>query len=307
MNMIIEDIKEKHGVCTNEITARMITGTKKSTIWFCWNGNSCPVPGDVFLCAVLERAMNRGGKLIFNGSVSSRLANLLPQIQDALLKNDNSLRPVDIVIKTVLDIAPQNKRNETLIHGSIFNRDIDTLYTLLKRQDTVNNLLVFHGDYLGSYLKKYQHRRHIKYQTSVLNKDFWEAATNVNGLYKSNNGGVNLDNPLLVAAFSLIYSHKFSLLYIPSSNNSGLRRNRCVYDLINAFLKKTGPVLVPHGSDVTEYDKINAIASNDLFTEALRICWENPTRSYNCGRCPNCTRKDDPIKTVARWGFKATQ
>lgn len=307
MNMKIEDIKEQHGAGRTEITARMITGTKRSSIWFCWNDNSCPVPGDVFLCAVLQRAMNSGGKLFFNGSVSSRLAKLLPQIQEALLKNDNSLRPVDIVIKTVLDIAPENKRNETLIHGSIFNRDIDTLYTLLKRQDTVNNLLVFHGDYLGSYLKKYQHRHHIKYQTSVLNKHFLEAATNVNGLYKSKNGEVNLDNPLLVAAISLIYSHKFSILYIPLSNNSELRRNDCVYDLINAFLKETGPALVPHGSDVTEYDKINAIASNNLFTEALRICWENPTRSYNCGRCPNCTRKDDPIKTVAKWGLKATQ
>ena len=103
------------------------------------------------------------------------------------------------------------------------------------------------------------------------------------------------------------YSHKFSILYIPSSNNPALKRNHCVYDLINAFLKETGQALFHHGSYVTEYDKVNAIASNDLFTEALRICWENPTRSYNCGRCPNCTRKDDPIKTVARCDFKTTQ
>ena len=132
MNMIIEDIKEKHGVCTNEITARMITGTKKSIIWFCWNGNSCLVPGDVFLCALLERAMNRGGKLIFNGSVSSRLANLLPQIQEALLKNDNSLRPVDIVIKNVLDIAPQNKRNETIHIGRRKNWHLSFLFIFVQ-------------------------------------------------------------------------------------------------------------------------------------------------------------------------------
>jgi hypothetical protein len=307
MNIIIEDIKEKHGDCRNEITAQMITGPKRSSIWFCWNGNSCPVPGDVFLCTVLQRAMNSGDKLIINGSVSSRLVKLLPQIQEALLKDDNSLRPVDVVIKTVLDIVPRNKRNEKLIHGSFFNRDIDTLYTLLKRQDTVDNLLVVHGDYFGSYLKKYQYRSHIKYQTSILKKQFFEVATNANSLHKSKNGAVNLDNPLLVAAISLIYSHKFSRLYIPSSNNVEKKWSDRVYGLINAFLEKTGPALVPHGSDVTEDDKINAIAANNLFTEALRICWENPTRSYNCGRCPSCTRKDDPIKTVAKWGFNAAK
>ena len=80
-----------------------------------------------------------------------------------------------------------------------------------------------------------------------------------------------------------------------------------MYDLINTLLKETGPILIPHGLDVDEDKKINALAASDRFTEALRICWENPTRSYNCGRCPNCTRMGDPINTVAKWGFKATQ
>jgi hypothetical protein len=307
MDMIIDNIKEKHGAGRNEISARMTIGAKRSSIWFSWREFSCPVPGDVFLCAVLQRVMNSGDKLILNGSVSSRLAKLLPQIQEALVKDDNSLRPVDVVIKTVLDVVPRNRRKEILIDGSFFNRDIDTLYTLLKRQNKVDNLLVVHGDYFGSYLKMYQHRNHIKYQTSILKKQFLEVATNTNDLYKSKNGAVDLDNPLLVAAISLIYSHKFSRLYIPSSNHVEMKWSDRVYGLINAFLEKTGPALVPHGSDVTEDDKINAIAASDLFTEALRICWENPTRSYNCGRCPSCTRKDDPIKTVAKWGSKATQ
>ena len=99
MDIIIDNIKEKHGAGRNEISAQMTTGAKTSSIWFSWKKISCPVPGDVFLCAVLQRAMKSGDKLIFNGSVSSRLVKLLPQIQEALVKDDNSLQPVEVVIK----------------------------------------------------------------------------------------------------------------------------------------------------------------------------------------------------------------
>ena len=81
MDMIIDNIKEKHGAGRNEISARITIGAKISSIWFSWREFSCPVPGDVFLSAILQRVMNSGDKLILNGSVSSRLTKLLPQIQ----------------------------------------------------------------------------------------------------------------------------------------------------------------------------------------------------------------------------------
>lgn len=307
MEMVIDNIKEEYDGFGNKITAQVTTDLKKCSLWFSWTGDTRPVAGDIFLFAVLKHAMNTGGSLIFCGSVSKKLTELIPKIQKVLMEHDNKLKPVDIVIEKISNRQPPKKHNGQFTPASFFNRDIDTLYTLSKKHREVDHLIVAHGDYFGSYSKMNDHRNHIKYQTSILKKKFTEIKTNANELYHNKTGTVDLDNPLLTAAISLIYSQRFSHLYIPSSHNPGSKTNNRMYQLINTFLKENGTTLIPHGSSINEENKIDTIASSDLYTEALRICWENPTRNFNCGRCTNCIRTHDPIKTVRKWRVKESE
>ncbi|MCP4751737.1 MAG: hypothetical protein GY866_12645 [Proteobacteria bacterium] len=303
-DMIVDEIEEKSGFFGKEITARVANGRRQTPVWFRWTGESCPVPGDVFLCAVLQPAMRNGGKLVFKGSVSRGLAELLPRIQEAFVEEGDSLRPVEVDIETVSKADRPKSRDTASVQGSLFNRDINAFYTLLKKQEKVQNLLVVHGHHSGSYMQRFRSRALIKYHASVLKKTVVEVETNSNVLYGNSEGTINPDYPMLLAAVGLIHSGTFSRLYLPAHNGFESGKTDRLTEVINTLLKENGTTLIHHGSDVDEAEKIDTIASNDLFIEALRMCWENPTRNYNCGRCRRCTRNDEPQQIVKRLGIE---
>ena len=43
-------------------------------------------------------------------------------------------------------------------------------------------------------------------------------------------------------------------------------------------------------SDISLQEKQAAIATDSNLLNALRVCWEVSSRTYNCGRCKRCTR-----------------
>ncbi len=53
------------------------------------------------------------------------------------------------------------------------------------------------------------------------------------------------------------------------------------------------------GADRDRMNKIDAISEDKTLLDVIRVCWENPARSYNCGRCSTCTRTLSAYQSLA--------
>jgi hypothetical protein len=56
--------------------------------------------------------------------------------------------------------------------------------------------------------------------------------------------------------------------------------------------------IIHDGAGATRIEKVAAISGWDVARRFLRVCWEGPPGSYNCGRCEKCTRTQAALRAT---------
>jgi hypothetical protein len=292
--MIIENIEERTDGLHAEVRGWLKTNTETTRIWFRWRGSMSPVPGDAFLLLALRFAMRHDHKLVLKGTVSESLMSHLEAIQRFLMSSDRKLSQVDVEVEEVKPLRPVETEPKTsgsdLKSGVMVTGGLDTFYLLQEHLAEIDHLVYIRGFEDRSEARPFRFHtfKSVKRSASELNINLVEVETNLKDFFERN---AESDHSLGITAVGSLLSDLIHKLYIPHNHSNAILfstkwQNPGLGDLVGNDRFR----IIQTGSDVTKEEKAEAVLSNDRVMETLRVCWENPNRAYNCGRCQRCSR-----------------
>jgi hypothetical protein len=292
--MIVEKIEERSDGLRAEVRGWIKTDTETTRIWFRWRGGKCATPGDAFLLLALRFAMRRNHKLVLRGAVSEHLIRHLDDIQRILTSSDRKLSRVDVEVEEIKPSKPISRHVKRsggdLNSGVMVTGGLDTFYILHEHLAEINHLVYIRGFENRSEARPFRFHtfKSVKRSASELNINLVEVETNLKDFFERYGES---DHSLGIAAVGSLLSDLLHILYIPHSHANAILfstkgQNPGLGDLVgnNRFR------IIKTAMDVTKEEKVDAVLSNETVMETLRVCWENPDRAYNCGRCQRCSR-----------------
>lgn len=292
--MIVEKIEERSDGLRAEVSGWLKTNTETTRIWFRWRGGMSATPGDAFLLLALRFAMRHSHKLVLKGTASEHLIRHLDAIQRFLQSSDRKLSKVDVEVAEVKPSKPIERRLKRsggdLKSGVMVTGGLDTFYILQARLAEINHLVYIRGFENRSDVRPFRFHtfKSVKRSASELNINLVEVDTNLKDFFERNGES---DHSLGIAAVGSLLSDLLHILYIPYNNATAILfstkgQNPELGDLVGNDRFR----IIQTGIDVSKEQKVDAVVSNETVMETLRVCWENPNRAYNCGRCQRCSR-----------------
>ena len=97
--MVIDEIESRHNRGREMLSARIRTDQGYSRLWVRWNGTGCPLPGDAFLLAAIQPAMQMRRHLTIRHAVSASLLDDIPTLQQHLQKVNPGLPTINIAVE----------------------------------------------------------------------------------------------------------------------------------------------------------------------------------------------------------------
>ena len=292
--MIVEKIEERSDGLRAEVRGWLKTNTEATRIWFRWRGIISAATGDAFLLLALRFAMRHGHKLVLKGTASEHLINNLDDIQKLLRSLDRNLSLVDVEAE---DVKPSETVEERFIQGVrnlktgvMVTGGLDTFYILQAHLSEIDNFVYIRGFENRSNPIPFQFHtfKSVKRSASELNINLVEVETNLKDFYERNG---ERDHSLGIAAVGALLSSQLHKLYIPYNHANAILFSRKGQDPeLSDLVKNNHFRIIQTGIEVTKEEKVEAVVSNETVMETLRVCWENPNRAYNCGRCKRCSR-----------------
>ena len=292
--MIIEKIEERSDGLRAEVSGWLKTNTEVTRIWFRWRGIISAATGDAFLLLALRFAMRRGHKLVLKGTASEHLINNLDDIQKLMRSLDRNLSMVDVEVE---DVKPSETVEERFIQGVrnsktgvMVTGGLDTFYILQAHLSEIDNFVYIRGFENRSNQIPFQFHtfKSVKRSASELNINLVDVETNLKDFYERNG---EKDHSLGIAAVGALLSSQLHKLYIPYNHANAILFSRKGQDPeLSDLVKNNYFRIIQTGIQVTKEEKVEAVVSNETVMETLRVCWENPNRAYNCGRCKRCSR-----------------
>jgi hypothetical protein len=301
----IDDLKSVRRLGQEELSARVRMDDHESRLWFRWNGATCPLPGDAFLLAAIQPAMRRGYDLHIDHVISEDLLDTLFEIQQHFQQLDPDLTMVDVHVSQA-EQAPADLPAHQLVDsadrqiatGVLFDGSVDAFYTFHKNQHEIHTV-IYLSDYEGDREIKQKRNSAIKtakHRARDLGMPFVHVQSNLRHFLKTFNRDQELDQVLVIAVIDTLLSGHVGKLLVPDSDTGKQTvtehpARKELPLLFESYLPTSRIHLDQDGADVEYHDKLDTLKNNHTILEALRVCWENPDRSYNCGRCKKCTRR----------------
>jgi hypothetical protein len=82
----------------------------------------------------------------------------------------------------------------------------------------------------------------------------------------------------------------FGRVYVPATYTYADLFPWGSHPLLDPLWRTEGTEIIHDSAEVSRFDKLAALAHDEVAQEHLRVCWENRDGAYNCGRCEKCTR-----------------
>ena len=293
----IDKIEQKIDKRRNEIRAEILIDGTESSLFFQWRGAMCPNPADVFLMSVLGLAMTRGHDLRVEGIVSSGAALMLDYLQDRLVQWNQDIGRI-VVEAGSTEVSNTGEEKTGNLAGSIFRGDINSYFTLAETLSETQALVYIpYTDGLkNDHHDQVNQLQLIKYIVSELDKELIRIDTNLEDFYEG-------EPPDIFHFFSglsvgWLLSGLLSRLYIPSSMSGDDLNAGEAKSIFEDWPQSDSIDLKHHGTGMVRNEKIEIILSNPYVLDTIRVCWENPGRAYNCGRCAACRRTKRPPDVI---------
>src|SRR3989338_4189315 len=190
------------------VRAPITIGGVSHEIWYRLSEGLAVSPAESFLAAALIPAMKVGGSLHVTESISPKLRDALPTIQDILHCWDRAFQ------KIAIELTPRciNGANPPKWVGCFFSGGVDSTYTVLKHRGEINALVFVHGFDLS--LANTQLRRRVSHSLQLaareLGKAFIEVETNLRELADDYAHWGNVYHGAALASIALLLAPQFS-------------------------------------------------------------------------------------------------
>ena len=301
--MVVDEMETRTERGHHTVSAWIRTENHKDRLFFRWYGEICDLPGDAFLLAAIRPAMALGCNLIVRHVVSEHLAIDIPNIQDKLRNCSGGLSLIDIEFeKSAKSLSNRHSPEDAGINikepvgdqrktGLFFTGDLDSFFALHRHREDIDTFVCVPNFDTGDQAEHIQSKTvtSARYPARELKKEFLILDTNLKHFFSPFGMARGFDFNRAFAVLGTILSGHLTKLYIPQSH---LRESSSPEQYI-AFCPSNGAhrMSFSHdGADLLRGDKIAAMAGDRTLLDVIRTCWENPGRSYNCGRCSTCTR-----------------
>jgi hypothetical protein len=239
--------------------------------------------GDSLLSFCLPIAMAAGTRLVIEDEVDERLMRSQARIQEIL-----SFWQPSKLSRVSVD-APIVTRQPRPNISSFFSGGVDSTYTALQHRSELTQLVFVHGfdTRADQAVLRAEISQRLGRAADSLGISLVEISTTVRDLSDRFNRWV-------------LY-HGSALAGIAHMLDTGVCLFPAAYTYADSFqggshplldpLWSSGAVHVEHdGGNVSRVEKITAIVRDDRALGWLRVCYENPDQTYNCGSCEKCVR-----------------
>ena len=234
---------------------------------------------------LLPLMVNGGGKCEIGGAVSERFLTSIEQIQDIYYAwEPNSQR-----VAFTDDLSVVKKQPGKMRTGEFFSAGVDSFYTLLQRKDEITDLIFVHGFDISidqhSLYKKASDA--IAYIAEELGKNVIEIETNVRSLLDPYISWEMSHGAALVSVGYLLSSH-FSKIYIASTYTHANLHPWGSHPFLDPLWSTESLEFIHDRCEASRTEKTAFLAQHDIALRTLRVCWQYPHETYNCGKCRKC-------------------
>lgn len=275
---------------SHSVEVEYLLSNQRYKIFFRSNGDAL-LSGNCesFLAGGILPCMKVGGdQLIAEGEVSQRLISALSTIQDIYCIWDSSLHRTEI---TNIIPVPRPSSTENRV-GTFFSGGVDSFYTFLKHQDEITDLIFVHG--LDIRLNDISLREKVSKKicevASSFGKNIIEIETNIRGFFDLYVDWGLLGHGAALAAIGHLLCSTFHRIFIPATHTYAELFPWGSHPVLDPLWSSESLQFTHDGCEATRVEKVSLIAKYDIALQTLRVCWENPNSSYNCGRCEKCLR-----------------
>ncbi len=246
-----------------------------------------------FAAALLLPSMKLGEDLIIKESVSEQLLKGMHAVMEEVQNWNLGLRPVEIKAEAVVADTHEPRRT-----ASFFSGGVDSFYTYLKHKedpveaDRVDSFILVDGFDIDLRNKPLWNRtlKKIRAIAAAENVELSVVKTNIYGLvqpilsWEYSHGGC-------LAAVGLFLRRAFRRIYVPSTLSAEEQMPWGSSLALDGHWSTESTTFVHDGTEATRINKvISQIAQSPLALEHLRVCYENESGAYNCGKCDKCLR-----------------
>jgi hypothetical protein len=269
------------------VSASIEVGEKSYEVWAKMSQGPLSTNGDAFLVASLMPSMKLGADLQCSGSISPRLLENIPRIQEYLHSVNPEFKLNSIDAKAGLEEVANPKRGV----GCFFSGGIDAFYTLLKHQEEITHLIFVHGfDIRLNNLELHEKALGaVRAISGEFGKPLIEVATNIREFS---------DRCILWDPYHAVPIAFLAHLLSPLLRKAYLAGGMTYDDLkpfgTNPFLfslwSSDSMNLVGDGYEASRIDKAARVAQSSIAMKTLRVCWKNVQGVYNCCHCEKCLR-----------------
>jgi len=245
-------------------------------------------PGaDAFLAATLLPAMQEGDRLDIAGWVSPQLLAAASTIQDIYRAwNPHWQR---IPIHAQRGEAGQSSPGRG--SACFFTGGVDSFYTLLRHRDEITTLIFVHGfDVpLANRALRENVATTIRRVAAAFQKRLVEVEANLRD-FADHYVSWDYYHGAALASVALLLSPQFSRVYDASTRSYATLIPMGSHPLLDPLWSTEHTEIVHDGCEASRLEKVATVARCDLVLNTLRVCWENPAGTRNCGRCEKCLR-----------------
>lgn len=247
---------------------------------------SGPAP---FLAVALLPAMRLGAPVRVVDPLSPLLLENLDEFQTILTTWHGSLQRVPIVATPAA--APADATRPAGV-GAFFSGGVDSFYTALKRQGALSAIIFVHGFDIGldeARLRGLASDAN-RQAAAELGKPLVEVETNLRSVIDEFVDWNNHSHGTGLAAVALALAPQFGQVYISSTAPYQRLNLHGSHPLTDPLWSTESLRIVHEGCEVSRWQKLDRIVDNKMVQRYLRICFEHPNQSYNCGLCEHCQR-----------------
>jgi hypothetical protein len=245
-----------------------------------------PANNDWTLPAALPLAMALGCEVQFEPSISPLLLQSVLTIQNIFTAfTSNRWKRVDVAAQPGPASA---QRNQNV--GLFFSGGVDSLYSLIKNQDSITHLVLVHGfdirlhqTELFSLTEKAAQR-----VAAHFGKELIVVRTNLRD-FSNPHADWGMYHGAALAMVGLALSPVLGKCIIASTNTYNDLPSRGSHPLLDPLWSSEAMSFVHDGLEANRIQKLALIAGNEAAMSVLRVCWSSE-REYNCGRCEKCLR-----------------
>lgn len=188
--------------------------------------------------------------------------------------------------------------------GCFFSGGVDSFYSALHHRDRITHLIFVHGFdvRLAQVELADEIRTNLRAAAAELGKPLIEVSTNLlEGSGRLLRWGDEYHGAGM-AAVALSLNPMLKEVIIPSSDDESRLQPWGSHPSLDPLWSSRALRLTHDAVDVTRVEKVASVAANPTAMKYLRVCFDNLSGMYNCGRCEKCTRTRITLELVGAGG-----